>query len=417
MISTLRYGADSSLSFDVATDALLAHCAAPRGEPLVRVGEAVERALAEPLEFPPLAQAALPGDKVVLALGEAVPQAATIIARTVAVLLEAGVSASDVTILRTIEDAAIDPLAELDPVTRGLVVALTHDPANRGSLSYLAASTAGEPIYINRAIHDADLVITIGSLRVEATPGYFGVPAAVFPTFSDEASQNRFRSLRADEPRERRRLRQAVDEVTWLLGLHFTIQVVPGAGDTALHVLAGELDAVFREGSRRCNDAWSYSIPKRANLVVATIEGGAGEQTWNNVARALAAASHAGDRDGAVAICCGLSAPIGPGMQRVAGADDLGAALRDIGRHQPCDAWAAAELVRTLQQRKVYFLSQLDEDLVEDLGMVPLAAEQLSRLAARYDTCIVLSNAQRAWAQAADEPAELAPTGKSPSPP
>jgi nickel-dependent lactate racemase len=401
MISTLRYGCDSSLRLEVASDALVAHCDAPRGRPLADVAAAVDRALADPIGSPRLAQAALPGDKVVLALAEGVPHAATIVARTVEALVAAGVGEADITVVRTLLDSQIapDPLAELRQQLRGAIACRTHDPASRPALGYLAASADGEPIYINRAIHDADLVISIGCLRVDESLGYYGIYSCVFPTFSDEASIERYRSPKSSQSRERQRLRQAADEVGWLLGLHFTIQVVPGAGGDVLHVLAGELDAVFREGCRRCEEAWSYSVPQRASLVVATIEGDAAEQTWNNVARALSAASRAVSDDGAVAVCSELAERIGPALQRVVGADDLDAALRDIARHKPADALAAAELVRALKRGKVYLLSQLDEELVEELGMMPVEAEQLSRLAARYDSCIVLANAQYAQAR------------------
>ncbi|HEX3724962.1 MAG TPA: hypothetical protein VHV08_01915, partial [Pirellulales bacterium] len=46
----------------------------------------------------------------------------------------------------------------------------------------------------------------------------------------------------------------------------------------------------------------------------------------------------------------------------------------------------------------VYLVSQLDEELVEDLGIHPLSASQVSRLARRYESCIVLANADYAIA-------------------
>ena len=71
----------------------------------------MDRALAQPLEFPPLAQAAVPGDKVVLALDRGVPQAATIVARTIAALLSAGVTPQSITLVRAVADADVDAAA------------------------------------------------------------------------------------------------------------------------------------------------------------------------------------------------------------------------------------------------------------------------------------------------------------------
>ncbi len=273
-----------------------------------------------------------------------------------------------------------------------------HDPADRGALGYVAASKTGDPIYINRTIHEADLVITIGCLRLDASLGYHGAHAGMFPTFSDTSSQNLFRSLKATEPRERERLQQAAEEAGWLVGSPFTIQVVPGPGDTVLHVLAGEPRAVFHCGRRLCTEAWSYAIGRRVDLAIATITGH-GQQTWQNVARALAAAAHAVEEDGgAVAICCELAEEPGAAVQRLAGADDPSAALRQIGKRKPADTLAAAEIAQALERGKVYLVSQLEDELVESLGMVPITASQLSRVAARYESCLVLENAQYAVA-------------------
>jgi nickel-dependent lactate racemase len=415
MISILRYGADSSLRLELKSEALVAHCAAPRGEPLSDVASAVDRALAEPLDFPPLAQAALPGDSVVLALAPGVPRAAAIVARTIDVLLANGVRAQDITLLRTqadVESGAPDPLDELTGDVRSAVVDKIHDPTRRDSLSYLGASSHARPIYINRAIHDADLVIPIGCLRLEESLGYHGINSSIFPTFADAANADRYRSLGSSEAPRRQRLRKQADEVSWLLGLRFTIQVVPGAGAQILHVLAGDVQAVFREGRWRCDEAWSYGVPERASLVVATIEGDGTQQTWENVGRALAAAALTVAEPAAVAICCDLAERPPAALQQIAGADDLEEALLDIGKHKPADALAAMELVHALQRGKVYLLSRLDEDLVEELGMSPVAAEQISRLASRYDSCIVLANAQYAVARPRAERTEEQPASR-----
>lgn len=403
MISELRYGAAARVRLELSGQSLVAHCAAPRGAPLVQIGDAVDRGLAAPLDFPALSQAALPGDKVALAVEHGVPRAATIVAHTIRVLRDSGVAAVDIHVVRAPGDEEVLPaealLAEVDAECRAAITVETHDPAERNALSYLAADTGGEPIYINRTLHDADLVVSIGCLRLEGTPGYYGPKGTVFPGFSDSNSVERFRSPKSGDPRRHEQLQKEVGEVSWLLGVQFTVQVVPAAGDAVLHVLAGEVDAVEREGERLCREAWSFAVPRRANLVVTTIEGSEAEQTWENVGRALASAARSVNDGGDVAICTELAAAIGPALQTLVGADDLDVALRDISKRHPADSLAAVELVRALKRGKVYLLSRLDEELVEELGMSPVAADQLSRLAARYDSCIVLDNAQYSFAE------------------
>lgn len=405
---SLRYGTDSSLCLELESEALLALCDAPRGQPVRRVAEAVKRALAEPLGFPPLVQAVLPGDKVVLALDRGVPQAATIVRQTVESLVGAGVAATDIVLIRSqadVEAGVPDPCGNLPESLRESVVCRVHDPRDRKSLGYLAAAADGQPIYVNQVIHDADLVISIGVFRLADSLGYHGINSALFPTFSDAASLKRFRSPKAAASPNRNRLRKQADEVAWLLGVRFTIQIVPGAGGQILHVLAGDLDAVFREATRLCDAAWNFPVPERASLVVTTIDGDATQQTWENVGRALAAAANVLADDGAVVICSELAEPFGPAMDHIVGAEDLDGALREIARRPPADALAATELVYALQRGMVYLVSRLDDESVEGLGVMPIDARSVSRAAGRYHSCIVLSGAQYARARPCGEPA------------
>jgi nickel-dependent lactate racemase len=323
------------------------------------------------------------------------------------VLLDNGVRAQDITLALAADPTPTgeaEPFAALSDALPAKINSILHDPLSRDSLGYLAAAADGKPIYINRAIHDADLVISIGCLRPADSLGSHGINSGVFPTFSDAASLSRYQSPQATAGPERARLIKQADEVSWLLGLQFTIQVVPGAGSDVLHVLAGDLNAVVREGNRLCDEAWRSEVPERASLVVVTIEG-AEHQTWDSVGRALSAASRAVSSDGAVAICADLAERPGAALQQIIGADDLDEALRELAKHPPSGALAAGELVHALRRGKVYLVSRLEEDLVEEMGISPLPAGQLSRIAARYDSCIVLPNAQYALAHVHGEPA------------
>ena len=76
--------------------------------------------IADPLGFPPLAHAALPGDKVAIALAHGVPQAAKIVARAAEILVSSGVRAHDITIVQTLEDhqsGTASPLNALSAAT------------------------------------------------------------------------------------------------------------------------------------------------------------------------------------------------------------------------------------------------------------------------------------------------------------
>lgn len=397
MQTSLTYGRQAVIHFDISDSALLLDRRGPDGEPLDDPAAAVAAALATPENYPALASAVTSDDRVTIALGPGVPQAEAVIAGIVYTLAEGDVAENRITILQTAEEAGRsgrDVMAGLPDHARRRIQLAVHDPADRKSLSYLAADAQGQPIYFNRHLCDADLVIPVGCLRTSDGPGHSGVSVGIYPTFADDAAQRRFAAVSSSEdPVHRRRRDEQADEAVWLLGAMFTLQLLPGAGDTVLHVLAGERGAVVQRGRELCEQVWSFNVPERASLVIATVEGGSEQQSWENFARALHAASQAVADDGAIAVCMELEDLPGPALQRLAAADDE--SLRDLRRDRTSDAIAAAQLQRILETNQVYLLSRLQADVVESLGLAHVSsAEEISRLSSRHRSCILLGNAQ-----------------------
>lgn len=402
MTSVLHYGISSTVELDLSEGVLLAEVGKPQARPLEEPGRSVGEALRHPLNYPPLADATTPADRIVLALEPGVPQVETLVAEVVRYLVEAGVDSDGLTVLRTASDAESgrpDPRRDLPEDLQRRIALITHDPSDRGKLAYLAATQHGEAVLLNRAITDADLVVPIGRIRNPSSPGYHGVHGVVFPTFSDHQTQVRFRS--PPEPDTGRsakgRLRQECDEVGWLLGITFVVEVVPGPGDEILYALAGEVGAVRSRGRELYGEAWQYSVPRRASLVVATIEGGPVQQTWQNVGVALDLARKLVEDGGAIAICCELAAHPGPAVQQMIGARSRESAIRQIRKDRPEDVLPATQLARALDRADVFLLSRLDDAMVEDLEMAPIhGPAELVRLAQRHPSCILVSNAAHA---------------------
>jgi len=399
MMGTLYYGEAGALGVDVPPDSVLVDCTQPRGEPLDDPVAAVAAALIDPLDFPPLCDATVPGDQIVVALDRQVPKSASVVAAIVHTLLEGHARPAEIAIVAAAGHApGEDPTCLLPASVRNDIQLLEHDPRNSSALSYLASSREGHRISINRTLFDADIVLPVGTLRLPESLGYFGVHGGLFPAFSDEATIQRFRSAGLVQSEvHRRRRREEVEEAAWLLGVQFTVQVAPGRGDSILHVLAGESNAVARRGRELCASAWLHHASSRAGLVLAAIEGGREHQSWDNFARALFAAVNAVRSGGSIVLCTELSLPPGPALQRLMAGDDEDAVLRELRRERSPDAIAASLLIESRRHANVYLISGLDRDTVEDLGMGFVGdPDDVTRLCQRYDSCVLLGTAQHA---------------------
>ena len=394
----LHYGKQSCVELEFPDGVVPRECGIPQGEPLSNLDAATTAALAEPLDYPSLALCTTPSDRVVLALGHGVPKAAQLVAVIVRTLVEAGVAPEGISVLQTPADAASDtgdPRRLVAAPIRERITRSIHDPADRRQLAYLAANEAAEEILVNRLVHEADVVLPVGCLRAPDTAGYFGIHGTVFPTFSGLKTQQRFRALETLDAQGnlKKELTAEADHVAWLLGVNFMIQAIPAARDGVLHILAGQSDAVRQRGQELYHAAWHCPATKQAALVVATVQGDVGQQTWENLGQALQTASRFVEANGAVALCCDLSAHPGSALQRLA-STSRETALRQIGKDRPADALPGAQIAHALEQHKVFLLSKLDPATVEDLGIVPIAGpDDLCRLVQQYSSCILLLNA------------------------
>jgi len=86
-------------------------------------------------------------------------------------------------------------------------------------------------------------------------------------------------------------MRKEASHALWLLGIQFVVQVIPGPQESVVDVIAGQVDAVAQRSGQRFAEVWRGAIPEPADLVVACLDGGEEQQTWDNVIRALALAS------------------------------------------------------------------------------------------------------------------------------
>ena len=95
------------------------------------------------------------------------------------------------------------------------------------------------------------------------------------------------------------------------------------------------------------------------------------------------------DEGGAVAICSNLEEPPGHSLGGSSVPKTLIRQLRKISHEHDADSWPAWHLARALQRGPVYFLSQLDAETVEDLGLAPVeSVDDLVRLAGRHESFV-----------------------------
>ncbi|MDZ4820976.1 MAG: lactate racemase domain-containing protein [Planctomycetota bacterium] len=367
-----------------------------------------------------------------LALEPRVPAVEQIVLAAVELIVANGIAASDITILQTHSESLLreDPRRLLPENLRNAVVLLAHHPENRADLGYLGADDQDQPIYINRQVLDADIVVPISCAPTQRDLLYGGVASLLYPTFADSVAQQRCRAARTVpwevDPRSREiqaaqftaaKVRQLqkhrasaaanpkispirqdeADHVAWLLGVLLCIQVVPGPDGSVLHVLAGQIEAVEGRSTELTRAAWQCPAHAPAELVVAAITGADGQQVWDNIGRALAAADPLVKDGGAIAICSELAEPPGPAMRSIQSAESPEQLLRMLRKFGTEDVPAARQWLATSGRAQIYLLSSLSELQTEQVGASYVAdGNEIARLIERAGSVTILPDAQYA---------------------
>lgn len=405
-VVTLRYGREGQ--FSCALDAQRIVAARPAPEGGTDVCDELRTSLERPLQFPPMEQAVIPDDYVVLAVDRHTPRQAEIVAEIWRVLEKRGIHPRNVRVVQppgSNGHPPSDPRSALPENVRREVGWIIHDPEDEAACAYLASTAGGERIYLSRELTDADFVVSIGPMAFDPVLGYRGTSSVFYPGLSSSEAVTRMRGQGHSElgPEDERPLRQMVDEVGWLLGSLFTVQAIPAVRGGVARILAGATEAVYRQGRELVSDHWLVELPSRPDVVVAAVDADAGGHGWEQIAAAAAAARQIVARDGHIVILSELQEEPGAGIRLISRSESPRDALQPLRKEAPPDLVAATQLADAADWARVYLLSRLESDLLEELFVMPLESErEVERLLERGETVAFLEGAQHVYGRVTD---------------
>ncbi len=364
--------------------------------PLADPVQAVRDALESPLRYPPLRRALTPDDHVTVVIDEHLPRLPEMITAVLRHITAAGVDPSAITLVCPPTDSR-QPWIEDLPEDLEDVHLEVHDPADRRKLAYLATTRGGRRVYLNRSAVDADQLVLLTGPRFDPRLGYAGAAGAVYPALSDADTRAAWDGdVHLEAPAEGAwPVQREADEVAWLLGAPFLVQVIEGAGDAVVQVLGGTADTAA-DGRHWLDRCWRATVTEPADVVVATIAGDPARQGIDDMARALACAARVVRPDGAIVLLCATAPALGEGFQRMQQADDAEEALALLRGAPPADWPAACQWLEAVRSARVYLLSGLPDETAEALFTTPMQhARQVQRLLDAGGTCLFLPDANK----------------------
>lgn len=330
-------------------------------------------ALANPVDYPPIPESIFEGDQVAIAFQSnlAEPEAVT---RALLRALSNQLKNQDFVLVTSEQTAS--RLKSFAEINGKLIV---HYPSDQNGLSMMGINELSEPVYINRHLFDADVVIPVCSAGFDSNES----SDCIYPYFSGLDDRERFET-RASGTRAGQ-VRLANNQ----LGTFWSIYVVFGPGNQVYDVIVGEQSKAKQLAKEKMDLVWRVNVETESDFVIGTIESHPVEQTWDDFCTALIAADQVSHPGAPIVICCDLSnspkRKIRSALTQQFGAEKS-SGLNAVQK-------SVAEIVR---DHTVFVSSQLSQTATEELGLGHIAsATELQRLIKPAQNGILLRDAHR----------------------
>jgi nickel-dependent lactate racemase len=379
----------------------LGHRVGPARSSASSLADDVRHQLAEPIEAPALYRACTADDRVAIVLDVSIPDVVDILTPIFETLCgQAGIEPSRISLVYCSSAPAhqVDALVDALPDEWADVQLIAHRADDSQQVAYLASTASGRRIYLSREILDADFYLVVSRAGFDPVTGRLGPTSLLFPGFSNEETrlQARRTALESRLSADHLLQRQDSTEVAGLAGLFYAVAVSVGADAHADQVWVGRYDAVEREANAYLDRHWRLELGRgRPDLVVAATTHGEFSSSWEEVSAALETAVRlAGPEGAAVALVSDVSADLGPALSLLRREDDPWRTAQQLKELDTPDAVCGAQLASAVAHGRIYFLSKLDNEVVESLGMVPISSlHELENLSAKASNILLIENA------------------------
>jgi len=396
-----------------AADNLLAEFE-PQLRSTADLAEQIQQALQSPLGYPGLNAATIPGDHIVFALGRDIVDTATILQAVIDYFQANELTDRYVQFLLP-SNFADDALAKLQDIAKShkfVTSVVRHDPGDAKAHAFLTSNHDNRAIVLSRPLCDADVVIPVHRALDPKTFRNFGPFSVIYPEYTDADSRRRWNSPGfVTRPERRKRRINDVEEVRQLMGVVYSLALLPGRDFAVQSAWFGEAELVSQASQSFLAEHWNGQLEKQPGVVLAQLGGTKEQQTWENAARVLSNVEHVVPSNGAVVLCCDINVRPGTSMMRMAESLELHDFEQANLKSRLPDAATAMQFARTLSQCKVYFYGPLPESTLDDLDLIPVQNEaELKKICDHYGDVAVVYDAQDLRVQLTDVESAVPPS-------
>jgi nickel-dependent lactate racemase len=270
---------------------------------------------------------------------------------------------------------------------------VSHDAENGSSLVKLGETSAGTPVWANRAYIESDLKIVVGNIEPHQFVGFSGgvKTAAIGLAGASTINHNHALMTHPDSrlgDYDANPARQDVEAIGKMVGVHLALNAVLNQERQIVHVLAGEPRAVMLAGIPLSRQVCQVAVSTKYGLTISSPGGHPKDINLYQAQKGLAHAARITRRGGTIILAA--ACPEGTGSRHyeewMSGKrsyqevfDRFGAEGFKIGPHK------AYQIARDASQVRLLFCSEMDERLSRALLLNPVRDLQTAVDAALQD--------------------------------
>jgi len=286
------------------------------------VDAAVARALARPVGMGSLREACAGVRRVTIAIDDQTrpTPAGQILPALLLELRSAGIEDEDVTIL-VAKGTHRWPSEEEVRAKAGPSVAacrvLVHDPDDESGLAFVGTTQRGTPIWVNRAVVEADLFLAVGGVVTHYMAGYGGGPKIVLPGVSGRktivtnhllaAGPNALQARTTGNP-----MYEDMLEAAGLARLAMKIDAILDMNNQLVEVVAGSVGLGHQAAIAAYNRIYGYPVVEQADVTITS--GFPLESELLQSCKAVLSADLSTKDGGAIVLLSACTNGIGPGF-------------------------------------------------------------------------------------------------------
>jgi nickel-dependent lactate racemase len=264
-----------------------------------------------------------------------------------------------------------------------------HDPDDKAFLVHLGQTRRGTPVWINKAVAEADFSVGVGNVVAHYLTGYSGGPKIILPGVSGrETIVPNHTMAKLPDVRQGRTagnsLHEDQMEVAQIAKLTMKVDMVLNMSNQIVKVVAGEVSAAHKAAIQGYNEVYGFQVPALADVTIAS--GYPLEVELLQSCKALLSADIATKPGGTILLASQCRDGTGPGFYE---------ALREKvepsqiyqwifeGKATPTGGPIAARVKQLLKDKKVVVVTDMiPPEKLDEMGMMysPSLDQAISRI-------------------------------------